>query len=211
VKGVSVSRTTWVVKPGSAIVGAPGDGGVVLADSLSDFSRFLRPLEQCMLGHQWVLEGRVFTFPPEWYREFDEASDRYTSEELRQIETFIIDQHEDCLVVHGEYLAAVADTMMDDWCDLYRLTAPVGGAREFRESYRAALEAETLEEFITTHADLYVAGLDGLRWDVFAADAAVIAAVREHVAKERHVSVSDRALRGFLELMRYGRLPPGAP
>ena len=203
--GISISRSTWVVRPGSAIVGCDSGPTVVVEDGLSDFSRFLSPLKERMLGRHWILQGDVFCFPDSWYEDYDEALDAYTSENLRRIEALVLEEEglEPWRLVEGEYLHAATDNLRDDWCDAFRLTQEVPGVKWFRESFWESVASRILAEFISEWVDIVVAAIDGLRWDVFSPDMELLNELEAHVLGMKHINVRRHSINDFIAMFYY--------
>lgn len=161
-----------------------GSGPTFVSAGVSDFARYFAPLKPRFGEWRWVLhaEPHVFRFPDEWYRDFDEARDAFTGPELRRAQAGVFEERDDWRLVDGAYLAAVADTLLDEWADFFALTVPVPTLDAFLEPYWAADTPESAHALLSQTVALHFSCVDGAVWEVHAADESLLAAVRAHLA-----------------------------
>jgi hypothetical protein len=159
--------------------GQVGSGATFVSAGLSDFGRYFAPLKSRFGRWRWVLhaEPHVFRFPDDWYDGDDQR--------LAGAEALVRAEHDDWRLVEGAYLEAVADTLLDDWCDFFALAD--GGARldDFVERYWAAGSPAALEELLRRETVLHFSCVDGAVWEVHAADEALLGEVRAHLPAVR--------------------------
>ncbi len=175
-------------------------GVLYITDGLSDFSRFFAPLKPLFPNRLWVLQSAedfVLAFPDDWYVEYDPSTDKYTSPRLQAVERLILeetDKTRDWKYVDGQYLAEVADTLIDGWCYFLRLRAPIASLDAFITDFWRASKKRVLHEWLTERVDLCLIGIDGMRWDVYAEDEQILQTVRDHLKTVPDIEVRDSTL-----------------
>lgn len=177
--------------------GARGSGATFVSAGRSDFARYFAPLKGRLGGWRWVLhaEAYIFRFPDAWYTEGGEGAAKLAEAERR-----VLEERDDWRLVEGAYLEAVADTLLDDWCDFFALRDDVG-LDAFTEGYWAAESPAAAHDFLTRHVALHFSCVDGAVWEVHAADEALLDALRAHLAGVRGVAVAESTL--MRSLRRY--------
>ncbi|HKV12706.1 MAG TPA: hypothetical protein VJ725_31465 [Thermoanaerobaculia bacterium] len=192
-----ICRPGTVIRPGrvdAAPIGRAPELVTVLDDGLSDFARFLAPARAELAAHRWVLscDEAYLSFSKEWYREYDEELGDYTSAELREIESCILDASRELgpwTYVEGRYLDAVADTLVDEWWDFFAVDRPVTNLDQWVRDFWAAAKSGRLAEYVHDWTTLWCAGVDGVRWDFFASDERLIEAIHENALRHANVTV----------------------
>jgi hypothetical protein len=162
---------------------ALGSGSTFVSAGVSDFARWFAPLRPLFARWTWVLhaEPHVFRFPDAWYREWDDASGAFSSPELHAAEGMVLEERDDWRRVDGAYLAAAADTLLDDWADFFALADPALRLDAFLERYWAAKTPEAAHALLSSAVALHFSCVDGAVWEVHAADPALLDLVRAHV------------------------------
>lgn len=209
-KGIIVSRSGSVVRPGQAIVMLDPAPMTVLEDGRSDFARFFTPLLSLLPQYRWIVHADeyVLRFPDAWYAEYDSDTDAYTSPQLRAIEQYVLARVEDWTYVEGAYLAAAAETLVDEWCNFFAVPALAEDLRTFVAGFWQAAQHARLYGFLYPRLILFFAGIDGVRWELFVRDERLLHEVRAHLAALPGITVRETSLQEHLDEF-YGR-PPAA-
>jgi hypothetical protein len=193
------------VRPGridAAPLGAEAEVVTVVPDSLSDFARLVATVRRELTNNCWVLHSdqAYLRFPPDWYSEYDARTGRYTSPQLAAVDRHVLARSEYWLHVRGEFLEAVANTLVDEWWDFFAVKGHVADLEAWVRTYWARTERHTLESYLTKSVKFLCAGIDGVRWDFFSEDPATIAAIQSHAESLPGFQVRATSLHEYLQV-----------
>jgi hypothetical protein len=201
--GLRITRPPDTSAPLRAGDEGRGSGATFVSAGTSDFARWFAPLLPLLPRWRWVLhaEPHVYRFPDEWHREWNEAQGAWDGPELRDAARLVCDERDDWKLVEGAWLQSIAGSLLDDWADFFALREPAGDLGGFLERYWAADTPEAAHAMIESTVALHFSCVDGAVWEVHAADPALLAAVRAHVASIPGASVASSSL--MQSLRRY--------
>ncbi|HET7229594.1 MAG TPA: hypothetical protein VFJ16_06300 [Longimicrobium sp.] len=199
--GLRISRPPDTSAPASAAANT-GSGATFVSVGTSDFARWFAPLLPLLPGWRWVLhaEPHVYRFPDAWYGA-DEVDGARATPELRRMDALVLDERDDWKLVEGAWLQAIAGSLLDDWADFFALREPADDLEGFLERYWAADTPDAAHALLQEAVALHFSCLDGAVWEVHAADPALLAAVRAHVATLPGATAADSSL--MQSLRRY--------
>jgi len=199
-KGLRITRPPDTAAPQHAASGV-GSGATFVSVGTSDFARWFAPLLPLLSRWRWVLhaEPHIYRVPDEWSG--DGAPDGWAGPDTRAMDALVLDERDDWMLVEGAWLQAVAGSLLDDWADFFALREPAERLDGFVERYWAADTPESSHALLAGSVALHFSCMDGAVWEVHAADAALLDAVRDHVATLPGAAATESSL--MQSLRRY--------
>jgi hypothetical protein len=193
VKGVSISRSGAVFRPGrvdALPIGQAPEAVTVIEDGLSDFARLVAPVRRELAAHRWVLSCRE-----EYLLVPDHARSAILAESS---------ERDSWKYVEGRFLEAVADGLIDEWWDFFAVDEPVENLDDWIHAFWDAARSRSLAQYLTDRVSLFCAGIDGARWDFFAADLAIVDAIYRNAIIQPGMIVRATSLDELIRYTYYG-------
>ncbi|HEX2642409.1 MAG TPA: hypothetical protein VHU81_05425, partial [Thermoanaerobaculia bacterium] len=106
--------------------------------------------------------------------------------------------------VEGRFLEAVADGLIDEWWDFFAVDEPVENLDDWIHAFWDAARSRSLAQYLTARVSLFCAGIDGARWDFFAADLAIVDAIYRNAIIQPGMIVRATSLDELIRYTYYG-------